>query len=563
MRVHKALVMFGRKKISECTDLPCFVLSSVKAAQCAGEDWMIDQESCCIGIELGSTRIKAVMIGPDFIPVASGSYSWKDHLEGGYWTYGLDEVEKGLRACYGFLKKDFESRTGERLHRVASIGISAMMHGLLAFDDEGCLLTPFRTWRNTTTSRAAAELTRLFGFNIPQRWSIAHLYQSILDGEPFASRIAFMTTLSGYVHQRLTGEKVLGIGDASGMFPIDPATCTWDAGMAGKFMKLTGIGIDGIFPKVLKAGENAGVLSSEGASWLDVDGDLEARIPLAPPEGDAGTGMSATDAVRERTGNVSAGTSIFSMVVLERMPKSVHEEIDIVTTPTGRPVAMVHCNNCTTDMNSYVSIIQEAIRLMGGNDDPDAIFTMLYEESLKGSPDCGGFTVINYISGEPVTGFSDGRPLIIRRPDRKATLADFARAHLYSALATLSHGMEILRSDGVRIDRMMAHGGLFRHPVTGSSFLAGAVDAPVHTMRSAGEGGPYGMALLASYMISGGGMSLEDYLDSRVFCNTEGTRMDPDPVVVEGFRDYLSRFLSVLPVEKAAIDCLPMEGADA
>ena len=517
---------------------------------------MIDQGKCHLGIEFGSTRIKAVLIGPDYAPVASGSYSWKDHLEDGYWTYSLDEVLAGLRACYASLKEDFHKVTGEKLATAASIGISAMMHGYLPFDAAGNLLVPFRTWRNTTTGEAARKLTGLFGFNIPQRWSIAHLYQAILNGEPHVKDIAFQTTLAGYVHGLLSGEKVLGIGDASGMFPIDSTTCDYDSVMAGKFLDLTGIDIQRIFPRVLVAGEGAGVLSTEGALIIDADGDLEPGIPLAPPEGDAGTGMTATDAVRERTGNVSAGTSIFSMVVLEDMPRSVHEEIDMVTTPSGRPVAMVHCNNCTTDMNSYVSIIQEAVSLMGGDDDLDELYARLYRKSLEGDLDCGAFTIYNYISGEPVTGFSDGCPLIIMRPDRNATLADFVRAHLYSALATLAYGMSILRADGVRIDRLMAHGGLFRHPITGAKYLASAVDAPVFTMKTAGEGGPYGMALLAAYMVDGKGMSLEDFLEEKVFAAAEGERMDPVAEEVEGFRCYLSRFLAGLAVEKAAIESL-------
>ena len=517
---------------------------------------MIEQSKCHLGIEAGSTRIKAVIIGPDYVPVASGSFSWSDHLEDGYWTYSQEEVFSGLRSCYSSLKKDFEEKTGEKLTRLASIGISAMMHGYLPFDASGNLLVPFRTWRNTTTEEAARKLTKLFGFNIPQRWSIAHLYQAILNGEEHVKDIAFLTTLAGYVHNLLSGEQVLGIGDASGMFPIDSSTCDYDSAMVSQFQTLTGIDITRIFPRVLVAGEEAGVLSAEGAAFLDVDGDLEAGIPLAPPEGDAGTGMSATDAVSARTGNVSAGTSIFSMVVLEDMPKTVHEEIDLVTTPAGSPVAMVHCNNCTTDMNSYVSIIQEAVSLMGGEDDLDEIYARLYRKSLEGSLDCGAFTVYNYVSGEPVTGLSDGRPLIVRRPGMKAGLADFIKAHLYSSLASLAYGMKILRGDGVRIDRLMAHGGLFRHPVTGAKYLASAVNVPIYTMKTAGEGGPYGMALLAAYMVDGKGESLEDFLDGKVFRNAVRERLDPVADEVEGFNRYLDRFISGLAVEKAAIESL-------
>lgn len=515
----------------------------------------LNLESCYLGIEFGSTRIKAVLISSGYIPLASGGHSWSDHLESGYWSYTLEEVEKGLRSCYADLKREVKERYGVTLTTVGAIGISAMMHGYLPFDEKGRLLTPFRTWRNTTTGEAAEKLTALFSFNIPQRWSIAHLYQALLDNERHVKDISCLTTLAGYVHHKLTGRNVLGVGDASGMFPIDPLECGYDSSMAGKFENLTGIDIKKIMPEVLKAGDDAGYLTNEGALFLDPEGDLKPGIPFAPPEGDAGTGMTATDSVRERTGNVSAGTSIFSMVVLEEMPGSVHPEIDLVTTPSGKPVAMVHCNNCTTDMNSYVSIIQEAVALMGGNSDLDEIYRLLYKKCLEGDPDAGAFTVYNYISGEPVVGLNDGKPVIVRRADKPARLADFVRAHLYSALAALAYGMSILRDEGVKIDRLMGHGGLFRHPVTGAKFLSASVGAPVFTMETAGEGGPYGMALLASYRVDGKGKALEDYLDEEVFKDVKGSRMDPVKEEVEGFKSYLNRFLAGLDVEKAAVKC--------
>ena len=515
----------------------------------------IDLSSCYLGIEFGSTRIKAVLISSDYVPLASGGYTWADHLESGYWSYTMDEVKKGLRSCYAELKKEVRDRYGVVINKVGAIGISAMMHGYLPFDMNWELLTPFRTWRNTTTGEAAEKLTELFSFNIPQRWSVAHLYQAILNKEDHVARISYLTTLSGYVHYLLTSENVLGVGDASGMFPIDSGTCCYDSVMASKFKALTGLDILKILPNVLKAGDDAGSLTAEGALLLDEDGDLEIGIPFAPPEGDAGTGMTATDSVRERTGNVSAGTSIFSMVVLEKMLNAVHPEIDMVTTPTGKPVAMVHCNNCTTDMNSYVSIIREAVELMGGNSDLDEIYRLLYKKCLEGELDAGAYTVYNYISGEPVVGLNDGKPIIVRRADKPARLADFVRAHLYSALAALAYGMSILRDEGVKIDRLMGHGGLFRHPVTGAKFLASAVDASVYTMKTAGEGGPYGMALLAAYRIRGKGLSLEDFLEEKVFKDAEGSRMDPLENEVKGFKVYLDRFLKGLDVEKSAIRC--------
>ncbi len=517
---------------------------------------MFEEDKCFLGIELGSTRIKAVLISAeDYAPVASGSYTWKDSYVDGYWSYSLDDVWKGLQTCYGNLKKDVKEKYGITLKNVAALGVSAMMHGYLAFDKDGRELVPFRTWRNTTTAESAQKLTSLFSFNIPQRWSVAHLYQAMLNGEEHVKDLRYLTTLSGYVHYCLTGENVLGIGDASGMFPIDSKILDYDRNMAERFKALTDFDILAVLPKILVAGEDAGVLTEKGAKLLDVDGDLLPGIPLAPPEGDAGTGMAATNAVRERTGNVSAGTSIFSMVVLENMLKNVYSEIDMVTTPDGKPVAMVHCNNCTSDMNSWVSLLHEAVVLMGGNEDLDELYARLYKKSLDGDLSGDGVTIYNFISGEPVVGVDDGRPIVVRDPAKAFNLATFIKAHLYSSLASLSHGMDILINEGVKVDRLMGHGGIFRHPPVGEKYLSSAVNAPVSVMRTAGEGGPYGMALLAAYLINGKGESLAAFLDS-VFASAEMVSVEPVKEEVEGFKIYLDRFLAGLDVEKTAIEKL-------
>ncbi len=510
-------------------------------------------ERLYLGIELGSTRIKATLIDEKYVPIANGSYSWQDSLVDGYWTYSMEDVKKGLVSCYKDLKEDYKRKSGKTLKRIDSLGISAMMHGYLAFDDAWNLLTPFRTWRNTTTAESSKVLTELFSFNIPQRWSISHLYQAILNKEEHIKNIAHMTTLAGYVSYLLSDVNALGIGDASGMFPIDSSALNYDKKMADKFLSLANVDIYKVFPKVLKAGDDAGCLTKEGALLLDPDGDLEEGALMAPAEGDAGTGMTATNAVRKRTGNVSAGTSIFSMVVLEKPLKEVHEEIDIVTTPSGSDCAMVHCNNCTSDMNAYVSILHEAVVLMGGNADLDELYKRLYKHCLSGREDAASFTVYNYISGEPVVGLSDGRPVVVRDRSVKPTLADFVRAHLYSSLATLAYGMDILKKEGVKIDRLMGHGGLFRHPVTGAKFLSSSVDAPVFTMKTAGEGGPYGMALLAAYRYENE-ESLEDFLDNRVFKDAPSEKMVAAEKEVKAFKAYLDRFINGLDVEKAAID---------
>ena len=512
-----------------------------------------------LGIELGSTRIKAVLLGEDYTPIAGGSHTWENRYENGYWTYHLDDVWAGIADCYRDLKQNVKQQYGVTLTTVGVMGVSGMMHGYLPFDAAGNLLAPFRTWRNTTTARAAEELTALFGFNVPQRWSISHLRQAMLNGEAHVSDIDHLTTLAGYVHWQLTGEKVMGVGEASGMFPIDEKTCTYDAAMMAKFDGLAADHpwtLEKILPKVLLAGQPAGVLTPAGAKLLDADGDLQPGIPLCPPEGDAGTGMTATNAVAARTGNVSAGTSIFSMVVLEKMLSKVYPEIDMVTTPTGKPVAMVHCNNCTSDMNAWVNVFSETLQLMGCDADMGTLFTKLYQKSLEGEADGGGVTVYNYLSGEPVTGFDDGRPVIIRSHEKPFTLANFLRAQLYSTLASLAAGMEILEKENVAIDRLMGHGGLFKTPVVGQKYLAAATNSPVWVMETAGEGGPYGMALLAAYFKDGGGSTLEDFLAEKIFAGTPGTVLEPEDQDVAGFKAYLNRFLAGLPVERAAVDHL-------
>ena len=466
----------------------------------------------CLGIELGSTRIKAMTAGGSFQPVSSGDYTWASRFENGVWTYPLEEVWTGLKTALSQV---------EGREDIAAMGVSAMMHGYLAFDKDWNLLTPFRTWQNTITGPAAAELTELFGFNIPQRWSIAHLYQAVLNGEAHVPRIAHITTLAGYVHYMLTGVNAVGVGEASGMFPIDSAALDYDAGMLVKFdalPKVQGLPwkLRDLLPKVLTAGEPAGTLTESGSALLD--GLLAPGIPFAPAEGDAGTGMTATNAVAPRTGNVSAGTSIFSMVVLEKPLEKVYEEIDLVTTPAGAPVAMVHCNNCTNDTNAWVNILGEAARLFGANPDTGELYTKLYEKSLEGEADCGGVLVCNYLAGEGVTHMDAGRPLAVRTPEANFTLANFFKAQLYATMSTLKIGMDILAEEGVAIDSLTGHGGLFKTPVVGQSYLAAACGAPVTCMETAGEGGPYGMALLAAYMLrKAEGERLEDFLGKRVF----------------------------------------------
>lgn len=502
-----------------------------------------------LGIEFGSTRIKAVTINEEKNPLESGAFNWKSRLDKGFWTYDLSDVKGGLIQALGKIK----DRSG-----IAAMGVSAMMHGYLAFDREWNLLTPFRTWQNTTTSEAADELSCLFAFNIPQRWSIAHLYQAILNGEEHVKDIAHITTLAGYVHHELTGENVLGIGDASGMFPVNSETLSYDERMLNLFEKKIAERnlpwkIRELLPKIALAGEEAGKLTEHGAAFLD--GLLPAGIPFAPPEGDAGTGMVATNSVAPRTGNVSAGTSIFSMVVLEKPLDSYFPEIDIVSTPSGEDVAMVHCNNCTGDMNAWVGIFEELLQLFDTEVEEKRFFRALYEKSLEGKADCGGVTVINYLAGEGVTHLDEGVPLVVRNPGEKFSLADFLRSQLYSTMATLKIGMDLLAREGVKIDTLTGHGGLFKVPGVGQKYMASACKAPVTVMETAGEGGPYGMALLSAFLKEKeDGETLERYLAEKIFADARSVTLAPDEETSLGFNRYLDRFRKALKIEESAIE---------
>lgn len=512
------------------------------------------------GLEFGSTNIKAVLIGPDHSPIASGSHDWENQLVNGIWTYSLKAVWAGLQDAYSKLAADVLNRYGVVLTSAGAFGFSAMMHGYLPFDGNDKLLVPFRTWRNTITGEAAAELTELFNFNIPQRWSIAHLEQAILNGEEHVKEIAFMTTLAGYVHWKVTGKKVLGIGEASGMFPIDSSTNQFDAVMVETYDKLLAerglsFTLEDILPEVLLAGEDAGVLTPEGAALLAPAGNLKPGIPVAPPEGDAGTGMCATNSVSARTGNTSAGTSDFAMVVLERPLSKVYPEIDLVTTPTGKAVAMVHCNNCTSDINAWVGLFREFGQMFDLDISDNELYTQLFLKALEGRPDCGGLLSYNCYSGEPVIGLNEGRPLFVRQPDAKLTLANFMRTHLQSALAALKVGLDILEQEQVQIDAMYGHGGYFKTPGVGQAMLAAAINAPVYVMSTAGEGGPWGMALLAAYLVNQEqGESLEDYLANKVFANAEGQKPDPKTEDVDGFNRFLAAYRKGLPMEQAAVE---------
>ena len=516
-----------------------------------------------MGVEFGSTRIKAVLIDENHAPIAVGSHDWENRLENGVWTYSLDDIRAGLQDCYRKLAQDVLERYGVELESLAAIGISAMMHGYLPFDADDRLLTPFRTWRNTMTAQAAEELTGLFQFNIPQRWSIAHLEQAMLNGEAHVPQIRFLTTLAGYVHWKLTGRKVLGVGDAAGMFPIDSAANDFDASMLEKYeariapRKLPWRLRD-ILPEVLSAGDDAGTLTEAGARLLDPSGRLKPGIPLCPPEGDTSTGMTATNSVTPRTGNVSAGTSVFAMVVLEKTLDKVHPEIDMVTTPSGKPVAMVHCNNCTSDLNAWVGLFGEFADLIGAKLTPDELYGALYRQALQGDADCGGLLSYNYFSGEHITGFEEGRPLFVRTPDSRFTLANFMRTHLYSSLSALKLGLDILLDEEhIRIDRMYGHGGLFKTKGVGQRIMAAAIGAPVSVMETAGEGGAWGIALLAAYMVfRSNGETLENYLSGRVFAGRLGEALDPDPSDVAGLRAFIDRYQRGLTIERAAVNAL-------
>lgn len=516
-----------------------------------------------LGIEFGSTRIKAVLVDENNMPIASGDHDWENRLENGVWTYTLEDIWTGLQDCYQKMTEDVKEKYGVAVEKLAAIGFSAMMHGYLAFDKEGNLLVPFRTWRNTITQEASEALTKVFNFHVPQRWSIAHLYQAILNGEEHVPQVDFFTTLDGYIHWQLTGEKVLGVGSASGMFPIDSTIKDYDKAMIQKFDELVAPKgfpwkLEHLLPKVLLAGDKAGVLTEEGAKKLDPTGTLQAGCLLCPPEGDAGTGMVATNSVKQRTGNVSAGTSVFAMIVLEKALKRVHEEIDMVTTPSGDAVAMVHCNNCTSDLNAWVNIFKEFAESFGIDVDMNKLFGTLYNKALEGDKDCGGLLAYNYFSGEHITGFEEGRPMFVRTPDSKFSLANFMRANLYTSLGALKVGLDILlKEEEVAIDRITGHGGLFKTKGVGQKILAAAMDATVSVMKTAGEGGAWGIALLASYMVNkDAGEALEDYLQNKVFGGDEGEKMDPDPEDVKGFDEFIKRYRAGFPIERAAVDAL-------
>lgn len=521
----------------------------------------IEHGKAILGIEFGSTRIKAVLVDEDNRPIAQGVHDWENQLVGGLWTYSTEAIWYGLQDCYAHLRENVRAEYDVEIESLAAVGISAMMHGYMPFDDRAEILVPFRTWRNTNTGRAAEELSRLFVFNIPLRWSISHLYQAILDKEPHVKDIKYLTTLAGYIHWQLTGEKVLGIGDASGMLPIDSETMDFSAEMVKKFDALVAPEafpwkLEDILPKVLVAGADAGYLTEEGARRLDVSGHLKAGIPFCPPEGDAGTGMVATNAVLKRTGNVSAGTSSFSMIVLEKELSKPYEVIDMVTTPDGYPVAMVHCNNCTSDLNAWVNLFKEYQQLLGVPVDMNEVFGKLYNNALTGDPDCGGLMSYNYFSGEPVTGLTEGRPLFVRSATDKFSLANFMRANLYASVAVLKIGNDILfNEEHVQVDRITGHGGLFKTPGVGQRVLAAALNSPISVMETAGEGGAWGIALLAAFVVNNRkGQSLPEWLNDCVFLGNAGTEIAPSREDVEGFNRYIETYKRGLSIEKAAVE---------
>ena len=521
----------------------------------------IQQGKAILGIEFGSTRIKAVLIDEDNKPIAQGSHEWENQLVDGLWTYSVEAIWYGLQDCYADLRKNVLAEYDTEIEELAAIGISAMMHGYMAFNEKQEILVPFRTWRNTNTAKAAAALSELFVYNIPLRWSISHLYEAILDNEEHVTEIDFLTTLAGFIHWQLTGKKVLGIGDASGMLPIDPNTRDYSAAMVEKFNNL--IAPKGfnwtlldILPKVLLAGENAGFLTAEGAKKLDISGHLKPGIPLCPPEGDAGTGMVATNAVKQRTGNVSAGTSSFSMIVLEKDLSKPYEMIDMVTTPDGSLVAMVHCNNCTSDLNAWVNLFKEYQQLLGIPVDMNEVFGKLYNNALTGDADCGGLIAYNYISGEPVTGLSEGRPMFVRSANDKFNLANFMRANLYASVGVLKIGNDILfNEEHVKVDRITGHGGLFKTKGVGQRVLAAAINSPISVMETAGEGGAWGIALLASYLVNNNnGSTLADWLESNVFAGNTGVEIAPTAEDVAGFNKWIENYKRGLAIEQAAVD---------
>ena len=522
---------------------------------------MILQGNTYLGIEFGSTRIKAVLIDEEHNPVASGSHEWENRYENNLWTYSLEDIFQGLQDSYQKMSEDVKKQYGVEIVRVKGIGFSAMMHGYMAFDKNGNLLVPFRTWRNSNTKKASEILTEYFDFHIPERWSIAHLYQAVLNQEDHVNKIAFITTLAGFIHWKLTGEKVIGIGDASGMFPIDSDLKDYDRELIDRFDQLLADKayhwkLKEILPKVLTAGQEAGRLTQEGAKLLDPSGKLQAGIPFCPPEGDAGTGMTATNSVAVRTGNVSAGTSVFAMIVLEKALKKLHPEIDMVTTPLGEPVAMVHANNCTSDLNAWVNLFREFAEGCGFSIDTNTLYTTLFKKALEGDADCGNLLSYCYLSGENITGCQEGRPLFVRTPDSRFNLANFMRTHLYTSLGALKIGMDILlKEEGVCIDQIFGHGGFFKTQGVGQRIMAAAMNASVSVMETAGEGGAWGIALLAAYMDrKKEAESLSEYLSEKVFRGQTGSCIKPEPEEVEGFETFIQRYKDGLAIENAAIE---------
>lgn len=522
---------------------------------------LISEGRAILGIEFGSTRIKAVLIDEENHPIATGSHAWENCLKNHIWTYSEDDIITGMQLCYQSLRKQVEERYHVTIHTLKAIGISGMMHGYLALDTRNQMLVPFRTWRNTITEESSEMLTEMFEFHIPQRWSIAHLGQAVLNDETHVDDIVYLTTLSGYIHLLLTGEKVLGIGDASGMFPIDTVTKNFDSDMIKKFnhfLKAKGkcIKLEAILPTVMTAGQEAGCLTGQGAGLLDISGNLQEGIRFCPPEGDAGTGMTATNSVEAGTGNVSAGTSAFAMVVLEKELKKVRKELDIVTTPDGKNVAMVQCNNCTSDINVWIRLFQEFAALSGHPMTDGEIYPLLFQTALDGEKDCGGLLSFNYFSGEHITGFEEGRPLTVRTPDSRFNLSNFMRSHLFAAFATLKIGLDILvNEEQIEIENITGHGGFFKTPEVGQRILATVMNVPVITLQTAGEGGAWGIALLAAYMVNRNEQdSLSDYLKRNVFGNNKGIRVCPDEEDVKGFEQFMTRYQKAIPVERAAVE---------
>jgi sugar (pentulose or hexulose) kinase len=524
---------------------------------------IINNGKTVLGIEMGSTRIKAVLLDNNNKTIATGEHGWTNSYIDGVWTYSLEEVWEGIQNSYRSMTEDVKTKYDVELTKIASIGFSAMMHGYLAFDKGDKLLVPFRTWRNNITGEACEKLMELFKYPIPQRWSIAHLYQSILNGEKHVADINYMTTLAGYVHWKLSGKKVLGVGDASGMFPIDITTASYNKRMLKQFDELVADknfswNLEDIMPTALVAGEDAGILTEEGAKLLDPSGKLQAGSLMCPPEGDAGTGMVATNSVAEHTGNVSAGTSIFAMVVLEKDLKKVHPELDLVTTPSGKLVAMAHSNNCASNLDSWIGIFKEAVTSLGFDVDMTSLYSTLYNKALEGDKDCGGLLAYGYLSGEHITHFEEGRPLFARSSDSNFNLANFMRVNLQNSLGAMKIGMDILlKEEWVKLDKMLCHGGLFKTKGVGQRFMAAAVNAPVAVMETAGEGGAWGIAVLASYCLNKkDGETLEAFLDKNIFADLNESIIAPDPEDVEGFEIFMERYKNCLPVERAAVDFL-------